>query len=181
MFTIVKGSNHHDGQRGDTLVEVMLAIAVLGVVVVGCMSIMNRSNRNILDAIERTAVRTDINSQTEMLNYARDHHAISTLWNNIKSRSVTNANSIGGSCQKNSNSFYLYRSGGSVVMKYGSDILDASSSRAVPGKGLWVDAVIVEANNEVPYLDFYIKACWTRLGSNVKASSSTVVRLYDVR
>jgi Tfp pilus assembly protein PilV len=74
-------------QRGDTLIEAMLSIAVLGLVVVGCMAAMNHSNAAMLDAVERTEVRASINSQTEMLTYLRDQNLKTSggdsTWNQI--------------------------------------------------------------------------------------------------
>lgn len=168
-------------ERGDTLIEVMLAIAVLGLVVVSCMSIMNRANRGMLDAVERTAVRADINSQTELLNYSRDYRAIVNVWDEIKENNLLDsASAAGGNCSVSDKSFYISRSADDQIsIKSGSDVKGENKiSRAVPGNGIWIDAVAV-TGGATPYIDFYIKACWTRLENDITASSSTIVRLYD--
>ncbi len=71
-------------QRGDTLIEVLIAITVLAVIVTGAMAIMNRSLVSIMNSSERTAVRAEINSQTEMLNWARTMDQ-DGIWRSIKS------------------------------------------------------------------------------------------------
>ena len=164
-------------QRGDTLVEVMLALSVLSMVVVGCMNIMNQSNLQMMDAVERTAVRSSINSQTELLNYVRDHAAESSAWNEIMTKSAANTNAVDANCTSNDNSFYLSASNGSVSVLSGGG--KNSSGKAVPGNGVWIDAANVANGEQVPYVDFYVKACWTRFASDAQASSTTVIRLYD--
>ena len=164
-------------ERGDTLIEIMLALSVLGIVVVGCMSTANRLNATMLDNIDRTAVRSDINSQTELLNYVRDHSSQSAVWNGIKTKTATDASTIGASCTKNDNSFYLDIKDGSVAVTYGTNFSGKNESgRAKPGSGIWVDAVYVAGSSSPSYIDFYIKACWARFGSGPSAQSTNVVR-----
>ncbi|MCL2451832.1 prepilin-type N-terminal cleavage/methylation domain-containing protein [Candidatus Saccharibacteria bacterium] len=75
-------------QRGDTLVEVLIAITVLGIIIVGVMATMNRSLVSILNSAERTATRADINSQTDLLNYV--HRNDSETWEKIKNLAYKN-------------------------------------------------------------------------------------------
>ena len=171
-------------QRGDTLVEVMLAISVLGIVVVGTMTIMNKSTMQMLDTIERTAVRSTINSQTELLNYVRDNSkgASATVWTTIQAKTVTSASSVSGTCAYNANSFYLNRSSSTddavtlTALTTGS--AKNANGKAVIGNGVWVDAVRSSAAVSPAYIDFYIRACWARLANVADAKTATVVRLY---
>ena len=174
----------HGLERGDTLVEVMLAIAVLGVAVVGTMTIMNKSTLQMMDTLERTAVRTSINSQAELLNYVRDNAkgSSSAVWATIKTR----AEASGSSCQYNSStSFYLSRSDTSLDTVTLTTINSNASAKnttgkAVVGTGIWIDAVrSTGGTSTIPYIDFYIKACWTRLANSADSRSATIVRLYD--
>lgn len=57
-------------QVGDTLVEVSIAITVLGVMLAASMAAINRSLLAVMNAAERTAVRSQIDSQAELLRYA---------------------------------------------------------------------------------------------------------------
>ncbi len=188
-------------QRGDTLVEVMVAISVLGMVVVGCMAIMNRSLSNMMNTIERTEVRTDINSQTEMLNYIRDSYLQSkqggavttyvTMWADIQQLTATEGTSLGGQCDVNPSgslapgstrpgSFYISRDATDGLSVNLVTTGRADGGRATPGDGLWVDAVRGGSGaGQVPYTDFYVKACWAAINGGVDQQTSTVVRLYD--
>lgn len=60
-------------QSGDTLIEVAISIAMLGLVVTTVFMAANRSLATIMDATERTAVRASVNSQLDMIEYLRDH------------------------------------------------------------------------------------------------------------
>ena len=167
-------------QRGDTLIEVMLAISILGIVSVTTMSIMNRSTLQIMDTLERTAVRSDINSQIELLNYTRDHYQSSTAWSGIVGKSTTSTAAVDNadSCTPTSNSFYLTQDGDGVKVNSNS-INKNAGGRATPGNGIWIDAIYT-SSAPIPYYSFHVKACWTRAGDNhVTASSSTVARIYD--
>lgn len=59
--------------RGDTLVEVAIAISVLGLMLAASMAAINRNLMTIMNSAERTAIRSQIDSQAELLRYA---------WNN---------------------------------------------------------------------------------------------------
>lgn len=182
----VKLNSRVKSERGDTLVEVMLAISVLGIVVVGTMTIMNKSTLQMMDTLERTAVRTSINSQAELLNYVRDSSKgeSSTVWTTIKSRSTTSTSTISDACKYTSTtSFYLSRSNDSadtVTLTAINSNAKAKNTtgKAVAGTGIWIDAVRSNGGT-IPYIDFYIRACWTRLASGADSRSATIVRLYD--
>lgn len=168
-------------QRGDTLIEVMLALSVLGIVSVTTMSIMNRSTLQAMDTVERTAVRSDINSQIELLNYTRDHYQSSEAWGQIVARKTTDIAAVNDAdkCKPSSSSFYLTQDGDGVKVNTDGIVANNPNGRATPGNGIWIDAVYV-SSDPIPYYSFYVKACWTRAGNNhVTASSSTVARIYD--
>ena len=164
IYKIMRPSKKVIQDRGDTLVEVMLALSVLGMVVVGCMSVMNRLNLNVLDAIERTSVRSDVNAQTELINYARDRFDGTDSWNQIKDLAVDSESAdIGGDCTKNDKSFYLSYNADTDTVDVISGSSDVSGKntggRARPGNGIWIDAVYVNVADASPYIDFYVKAC----------------------
>lgn len=70
-------------QSGDTLVEVAIAIAMMGLVVTTVFMVTNRSLATIMDAAERTAVRASINSQLELIEYLRDRKPSSDEWKKV--------------------------------------------------------------------------------------------------
>lgn len=60
-------------ERGDTLVEVAIAMAVLGAVALLTFTTMNSSLLSIMDSTQRTSVQQKVNSQIEMINYIRSN------------------------------------------------------------------------------------------------------------
>jgi Tfp pilus assembly protein PilV len=61
-------------QRGDTLVEALMAIVIISVVIVGAMTMMSRGLAVAQIALEHSQTRLMINSQLEMLRFARDSY-----------------------------------------------------------------------------------------------------------
>jgi type II secretory pathway pseudopilin PulG len=58
-----------DKNRGDTLIEVLFAVSVFSLVVVGSLSIMNQGSATAERSLEITLVRQQIDSQAETLRY----------------------------------------------------------------------------------------------------------------
>ncbi len=61
-------------QRGDTLIEVLFAITVFSLVVVGSLSIMNQGVAAAQRSLEITLVRQQIDSQAAALRYMHDSY-----------------------------------------------------------------------------------------------------------
>src|ERR1041384_7189661 len=62
------------GQRGDTLIEVTFALAILGFVLLGSTAIATTAFRTGQTARERTQVSTAAQQQMEALRSFRDNH-----------------------------------------------------------------------------------------------------------
>lgn len=84
--------------RGDTLVEVMFAVGIFGMVAIGAIGIMNRGLYDAQKALEITMARQEIDAQAEALRFV--HEACSSekntttklytqVWNAIKSTAYT--------------------------------------------------------------------------------------------
>lgn len=56
-------------ERGDTIIEVLFAVAVFAMVAVGCLSIMNQGLATAQRSLEVTLVRQQIQAQAEALRY----------------------------------------------------------------------------------------------------------------
>ncbi|MBC7512045.1 type II secretion system protein, partial [Candidatus Saccharibacteria bacterium] len=56
-------------QRGDTLIEVIVAFAVFAMVAVGALNVMNQGTATAQDTLETTHVRQQIDNQAEILRY----------------------------------------------------------------------------------------------------------------
>lgn len=175
----------HDNQRGDTLIEVVIVIALVGAIVAGCFGIMNRMQVNMLNATERTAVRAEMNGQAELLQYIRARRG--DIWTKIRNNLHTSATGdVIDACRKTPNtSFYVSTTidGNSITnvdrepAGSGSDNKNLGA-RATVGNGIWIDAVHNSGGSK-PFIDFYIKACWTALGTGPELRSTTIVRIYE--
>lgn len=187
-------------ERGDTLIEVFVAITVLSIVTVSVFSIMNKGVASMYDSLERAQVRQILDAQSEMLQYARDQYVVqqtpqsaamslddaaaAAVW--IRLRDTTQVPDIAGIPGLNdchiSNAFYLTMkpNGGNTTMVLEKNgVISPSSGLPEPGNGLWIQKISSQAAQPVPYKDFYIKACWQPVGSDVPQVLSSVVRLYD--
>ena len=56
-------------QRGDTIIEVMVAFAVFAMVAVGALTVMNQGTASAQNTLETTLVRQEIDKQAEMLRF----------------------------------------------------------------------------------------------------------------
>lgn len=59
----------HANERGDTIIEVLFAIAVFAMVAIGAMSIMNQGTATAQRSLEITLVRQQIDAQAESIRY----------------------------------------------------------------------------------------------------------------
>lgn len=173
-------------QRGDTLVEVLVSIAILGLVIVGAITIMNRGLSSTQTALEHSQVRLLINSQYEMLKQLRDSHAedstsdLGELWHQIVASSNTSVASYADDCAvssgKQGTAFYLQSQSATIsVTPYTATSVPVGLPS--PGSGIWIEPA-KSTTVSPPYMDFVIRACW--LGTNdVNERTVTAVRLYD--
>lgn len=179
--------------RGDTLVEVLFATAIGGMIIMLAITLMNRNLATIQQAVEETIVRQNIDTQAELLRYLTDSYKASRteqpgpLFQTIldeKRIDPSPGATPYGSCDTSdpSKAFYLQADNaapaGMRVVNYNNDKPD---TYAQPGRGLWVEAVgPVPADEKANYIDFHIRACWPALSQNVNSTMGTIVRLFYV-
>ena len=186
-------------ERGDTLIEVLLAMALLGLVSVGVFSVMHRGVGEAQNSLERSQVRSLITQQTELVNYLRDQYVTAiangasttvypaSLWGQIKTRATANQSATISEFDDcgdvMANSFYINKNASNQyeIVSFTSANLNPPTF-ARPGAGLWIEPV-ASPNSTNPayqkYVDLYVKACWAPISGNVEQTMSTVVRLYD--
>lgn len=199
---------HHLNNRGDTIIEVLLAITVFSAVAVGALTVMNRTVAVAQQSLELTQVRQQIDAQAELLRYihsARTSSSASTAsWTGLRTRAVNNQDATitpgaldaDNRCRPVSvlpNSFVIHPTSLAIVAldqnsfvqyapTYAKVELSGTSARA---NGLWVQAKYVrESASSSPdqrggYIDFYIQSCWDSVGVTTPKTISTTVRLYD--
>jgi type II secretory pathway pseudopilin PulG len=174
-----------NSQSGDTLVEVLLSIIILGSVIVGAITIMNRGLSAGQTAVEHSQVRLSVNSQIEMLRKARDDYAADSssengqTWQTLVAAIPASATlSYDQTCTKNQpgTDFYVNQTATKIETQLYNDV--APTIVALPGQGLWVEAQKSGSSIIEPYVDFVVRACWQGPGTG-EQRSVTSVRLYD--
>jgi prepilin-type N-terminal cleavage/methylation domain-containing protein len=177
-------------QRGDTLIEVMMAIVILSIVIVGAITMMSRGLGAAQIAVEHTQVRNQINTQTELLRFLRDGYLqdpksqAGLEWVKLFNPALLYADAAqstySGTCgvTASKRGFYLSQSGSSVQLNTYDPGLKPDTS-AFAGRGLWVEATRSPSGISPAYVDFQLRACWAGLGSSAEQQTVTAVRLYD--
>lgn len=175
----------HKSQRGDTLVEVLMAVVIISVIIVGAITMMTRGLAAAQIALEHSQVRMAINSQIEMLRFARDSYVSDAndpdalQWSSIISGSNANAITYDSSCTVSGSKqgFYMTKNSNQVLR---NDYTASTPEKAATaGSGLWVEAVTSQTGVKPAYVDFVVRACWQGSGSAGKQQTVTAVRLYD--
>ena len=174
-------------ERGDTLIEVLIATAILAAAVVGGLGIMNFGFGVILNAVERTQVQAAVTSQISLARFARDEDvrdraglggAGGTLWNDILARASTNYTSsvcdpATGAPAPGDNPFYINEDGSAITT---AGVPATPTAVPTAGNGLWVEAHRPSATTT--YVDVYVKACWRPSAGSTSQEAKSVVRLY---
>ncbi len=190
-------------QRGDTIIEVLLAITVFSLVGVGAVTIMNQGVNTTQRALEITQVRQEIDSQVDALQAA--HQAYSALPDNEKADSEwlkiingvdTNPLPPEGRCPSQSD-----LTGGVFAMNPTGVMLSSSSLKSIVSEdepvpvvysqahedgvyGLWIERTVhgTLADAFPRAFEFRVRACWIAAGMTAETPMriETTVRLYDV-
>lgn len=176
-------------ERGDTLVEVLIAIAILSAAIVGGLGIMNFGYSIANNAVERTQVQASMNSQLALISYARDAFIRSNkqptdggsrAWQAIMgyvTNGAVNTNVCNGITPQSSGGFYIKEDITALDTASVTAFNNATATTfAQPGNGMWVEGR--QAGGSVNYIDFYVKSCWSPVGANANETSRTVMRLY---
>lgn len=190
----------HSSQRGDTLVEVLLATAILAFLVAGTSVIMNSSLSRTQVSLERTQVQAAMQGQASILRALRDAAVkeqsaeAGPKWEQIVSYAMdpnpaaqTAICTVGGGGTR----FYFNDTSTSGTSSWLQSIpLGPITNEAqalpsggailpTPGDGLWIEVYKGRSGAvQYPYYDFYIKSCWQNIGSGPKQELKTVVRLH---
>ncbi len=188
-------------QRGDTIIEVMLASAIFSLVAVGALVIMNQGTASAQRTLELGLVRQEMNSQAETLRYM---HAASIAtrastgantadWNEVLAKRITGfATKFGtlsadGRCINPGvgNNFVVNTRTAKIAsvglldtsqtfsqLRYGTTA--STEKNLIKSEGIWVEAVRGSG-----FTDFHIRACWDASGLRVPTTLGTIVRLYE--
>lgn len=186
-------------ERGDTLVEVAIAMAVLALILASTMTIINRSLLGVMNAVERTGARGEVDSQIEMLRYVFDTQSgvnkdvAKSIIDHTQVNSGDTARELSeAGCSITSNGgFYLSKSTNAataasapiVYNGYGRTDNVAANVDFSPhaGRGIWIEGVKTEESGGMPgYIDFYVRACWSPYASEEigQGRLESAVRVY---
>ena len=169
-------------ERGDTLVEVTVAMAVLGLMLAASLAVINRGLMGVSNAVERTSVRASLSSQAELLRYVFDdpvtnkvtYGKILDIFKYAKPSKDLGQNG----CKIGGGGFYLSVSevvGAPPVEMYKLNPADtahlvnnvygqpeAVGDNKGNSQGIWIEGDKHDAQGDMPgYIDFYVRACWT--------------------
>ena len=168
-------------ERGDTLVEVTVAMAVLGLMLAASLAVINRGLMGVSNAVERTSVRASLSSQAELLRYVFDnpdtnkvtYGKILDIFKYAKPSKDLGQNG----CKIGGGGFYLSVSevvGAPPVEMHKLNPVDtAHLANNVYGQpeagddkgdslGIWIEGDKHDGQGDMPgYIDFYVRACWT--------------------
>ncbi len=166
-------------ERGDTLVEVTVAMAVLGLMLAASLAVINRGLMGVSNAVERTSVRASLSSQAELLRYVFDDPVTNkATYDKIldPKRTKPNASLGQNGCEIGGGGFYLSVGNGALPVEmheldpaktkqlannvYGQP--EAAGDNKGNSRGIWIEGDKHDAQGDMPgYIDFYVRACWT--------------------
>ena len=196
--------SRHLTQRGDTIIEVLLAISVFSLVSILSMAIMQRGSSTAQRAVEITQVREVVDSQAEALRAAHAEYAriVSTggnpagsVWSKIATAQFA---SYGASIQCPTAAFMQTKV--AALNPRATDVLRAGSYSPAGGEGssspfsqiaekdgelisygVWIERVKTDFVGKVPGMyTFRVRACWDDPGGSVPIRLETTVRLYEI-
>ena len=168
----------NQAERGDTLVEVTVAMAVLGLMLAASLAVINRGLMGVSNAVERTSVRASLSSQAELLRYVFDDPVTNKeAYKWILDHTGSNVSLGQNGCEIVGGGFYLSvnnKTGTPPVEIHELDSVDtnklannvygqpeAGDNKGV-SRGIWIEGDKHDGQGDMPgYIDFYVRACWT--------------------
>lgn len=169
-------------ERGDTLVEVTVAMAVLGLMLAASLAVINRGLMGVSNAVERTSVRASLSSQAELLRYVFDDPVTNKeAYKWILDHTGSNVSLGQNGCEIVGGGFYLSvnnKTGTPPVEIHELDSVDTNKlannvygqpeagevgNNSGVSRGIWIegDKHDGQQNGMPGYIDFYVRACWT--------------------
>ena len=189
-------------QRGDTIIEVLLAIGVLAVLIVTTYTVMTRSLGMTFNSLDRTNTQAVMNGQVNMLRAAHAKYidpsssdAEKQPWRDIvlkvrntQSESAADKTNRNNGCAFGvsvANTFY-FRSSNATLATATNNVRQATTGAIpTPGDGLWIEGYLMTRDSGGSIVNnvytFYVKSCTSPIygdGSDINRQAKTAVRLY---
>ena len=157
--------------------------------------LVNSGLAQVRNAVEHTQVRNALQQQSEYLHFLRDNPdqepgVWQSITESVQHANGTPVNAAAASCNyinqdlsitptTGKTPFYLMLNASNKLVWTDITTMIEPPVVAEPGKGLWIEGVMSPSINGTPsFIDFYIQACWTGLGSLGLQQMGTVTRLY---
>jgi type II secretory pathway pseudopilin PulG len=189
-----------DRQRGETLIEVLLAFAILGIALVTVMRTMDGGLSSMFVSGQRSQVEAQMRGQLAVLQAAHQKAVTSTDQSTADWTEIINAvasttsdreadvNADGCTYTSNKNRLYFTTDTtgtwtGDVATKTGGTMVPDSVTPGPDGSTLWIEAQHVPQGTSDEfargYYDFYIKSCWMG-ANNTPQQAKMITRFYDL-
>lgn len=185
-------------QRGDTIIEVILAVTLFSLVAISAMTLMSHGTAIAQQSLEITQVRQQIDAQAEMLRYVHDRakedamSPYATVWQAMSAKQVsTPYQFIGASACLADAGEYLHNRmftltppstlAGTITLNENFEVpatYATMNTDVTPARSEGLAVQLVRVQNGRAY-DAYIQACWSSPGSSRPITLGTIVRLYD--
>lgn len=172
--------------RGDTVVEVIFAVALFSMVAVGAITLMNKGVRIAQQSLEVTLVRQQIDSQAEMLRYihqsaSRGDSVWAGPWGDLVKKTTSNVVEVVGSnktqCLPIEAGFFLYPKNDTIAVGDTRQLKQPETYAKIIGEDSY--GVSIQLVKGARHYDAYIQACWYGADGSLPTTRGTIVRLYD--
>lgn len=177
--------NLSNKSSGDTIIEVILAVAVFSMVAVGAITVMNNGISVSQRSLETSLVRQQIDAQAEMLRFVHDRAkedrtgSYGALWNSFpKTAAPTQLSNVSTCPDHLPESFALTASPASGIAKTNTTAFPATYARVDGSQSQGISIQLTRVSGGRAY-DAYIQACWEAPGLNLPMTLGTIVRIYD--
>jgi len=161
------------GRRGDTIIEVILAMTLLTLILFTSWGLVNRSTQASLAARQRIEMVNELKEQAEILKakYAESQDNTEAFFSKFR-EAAADPSYDDEFCTESA------ASGGQTAANYFNDSAniqpDASKSMNGGSGYVWIE---YEPNLPL-YVDFYVRGCWLTTGGQQKTDNSQfIVRL----
>lgn len=160
--------------RGDTIIEVVLSMALLTSILFISWSITNRATQITLAARDRTEMVDQVKEQAEIIKAQwANSNTRSTILNYAAATPPLSSNPCTGNISgpQGGNAWYLTANNSAIVKNDGVKTVGAN-------KPFYVYVQRLNGATSA-YSDFYVRACWTNNSGGIQKqeSSQVIVRL----
>jgi type II secretory pathway pseudopilin PulG len=177
-------------KRGDTIIEVILAVTIFSAVAVAALTLMNSGTAISQRSLETTLVRHQVDSQAEMLRFISSSAdpVFTEAWDSIKSKATSSPVTIldAETCPEvgGLNNPFVILPGGvnklTVQNTFSGNPDTFARVTETSSQGISIQlAPISNTDGSVSAYDAYIQACWYGPGSSRPMTIGTIVRIYD--